>query len=108
MGEETGRYVYRLIALKLILESPEEFGFYVKSSEKYQEIDYETVIVDTAILSIPDFAHKMGVNYKLLKELNPWLRDNKLTNKYGKVYEVKIASTKNRSVELNTEFYSAE
>lgn len=108
LGEETGRYVYRLIALKLILESPAKFGFNVKNSEKYQEIDYKTVVVDSAIQSIPDFAHKMGVNYKLLKELNPWLRDNKLTNKYRKSYTIKIASTKQRTVELNTKFYPTE
>lgn len=105
LGDETGRYVYRLIAFKLIMENPEYFGFYVPDSTKYQPIPYAEVKVDTAILSLPDFAHSMGINYKILKELNPWLRENKLTNKYKKTYIIKIASDKFRTVVPDTNFY---
>jgi len=105
LGEETGRYVYRLIAYKLILESPESYGFHVKESEKYRPVPYEIVVVDSSIQSIPDFAYSLGVNYKLLKELNPWLRDNKLTNKYKKSYEIKIAEKNYREVLHSQIFY---
>jgi len=105
LGEETARYVYRLIAIKLILESPEKYGFYVSETEKYQPIPHKTVTVDTAITSIPDFAHKIGVNYKVLKLLNPWLRDDKLTNKNHKTYQIKIASDKFREIPENNKFY---
>lgn len=105
LGEETGRYVYRLIALKLILEAPEKFGFHVNDNEKYQPIPYKVFVIDSTIQSIPDFANMMGVNYKILKELNPWLRDNKLTNKNKKTYEIKIASKEYRLIEPNLKFY---
>ena len=105
LGEETGRYVYRLIALKLILETPSKFGFHVNDSDKYNEIPYKIVVVDSTIQSIPDFANSMGINYKVLKELNPWLRDSKLTNKNKKTYEIKIASAKYRFIAPNPKFY---
>ncbi len=105
LGEETARYVYRLIAIKLILESPEKYGFYVSETEKYQPIPHKTVTVDTAITNMPDFAHKIGVNYKVLKLLNPWLRDDKLTNKNHKTYQIKIASDKFREIPENNKFY---
>ena len=46
--------------------------------------------MDTAITNIASFAKNYGINYKELKEYNPWLRENKLNNKSRKLYEIKI------------------
>lgn len=105
LGEETGRYVFRLIALKLILESPETYGFEISDEEKYSEIPYKIAVVDSSIQSMPHFANTQGINYKMLKELNPWLRDDHLTNKSGKSYEIKIASNKYRTISPNPMFF---
>ncbi|PKP09175.1 MAG: murein transglycosylase [Bacteroidetes bacterium HGW-Bacteroidetes-4] len=105
LGEETGRYVYRLIALKLIMENPENYGFYINDKQKYQNIPHTLVEVDTMVSNLADFAHQMGINYKVLKELNPWLRNDKLTNKTGKKYQIKIADTTLRTVVPDTVFY---
>lgn len=105
LSEETSRYVFRIIAIKLILESPEKFGFYIDDKDKYHEIPYRLVKVDSTINSLPNFARKQGINYKVLKELNPWLRENTLTNRYGKTYEIKIADTKKRTFEPNPDFF---
>ena len=32
----------------------------------------------------------LGVNYKILKQYNPWLRDKKLTNKSNKTYIITL------------------
>lgn len=106
LGIETGRYVYRLIALKLILESPEKYGFIIDDNDKYQQIAYNEVIVDTAITNLANFANYLGINYKVLKELNPWLRNGKLTNKYNKTYTIKIASKESREIVIDTAFFS--
>jgi membrane-bound lytic murein transglycosylase D len=106
LGEETGRYLYRLIALKLILEDPEKYGFVVHRDDCYPEIPYKMVEVDSVIRSIPDFANQLGINYKLLKELNPWLRDDKLTNPRRKKYQIKIVDTDFRNVIPDTAYYS--
>lgn len=105
LGEETGRYVYRLVALKLIMENPDKYGFYINDKQKYQSIKHTLVEVDTTVTNLADFAHQMGINYKVLKELNPWLRDDKLTNKAGKKYQIKIADTSLRTVVPDTLFY---
>ncbi|MDA3893824.1 MAG: lytic transglycosylase domain-containing protein [Salinivirgaceae bacterium] len=105
LGEETGRYVFRLIALKLILETPEKFGFKVSNEDKYQPIPYTEIVVDSAIHSLPNFANEMGVNYKVLKELNPWLREDRLTNKSKKSYTIKIAAAGVRTIEANQTFF---
>lgn len=105
LGEETGRYVYRLVALKLIMETPDKYGFHLNDKQKYQPIDYTLVEVDTSVTNLADFAHQMGINYKVLKELNPWLRDDKLTNKTRNKYQIKIADTSLRAVIPDTVFY---
>ncbi|MFA6403305.1 MAG: hypothetical protein WCX31_17025 [Salinivirgaceae bacterium] len=62
--------------------------------------------MDTPIRSIPDFANQLGVNYKMLKELNPWLRDDKLTNSLRKKYQIKIVDTDFRPVIPDTAYYN--
>jgi membrane-bound lytic murein transglycosylase D len=89
-GEETGRYVYRIIALKLIMENPEKYNFVVEDHEKYPYIPTREVEIKGRVANLADFAIQQGINYKLLKDFNPWLRDNQLTNSAGKRYTVKI------------------
>lgn len=90
MSQETMRYVYRIVALKYILENPTVYGFYVRNEEIYPEIPVKTVKIDTTINSLTDFAHHFDISYLLLKEFNPWLRNISLSNKTGKEYEIAI------------------
>ena len=90
LNDETARYIYRIAAVKLILNDPQKYGFYVPENEKYQPIPYTEVKVNTTVTDFADFAFKYQTNYKMLKYLNPWLRDNKLTNASRKTYTVKI------------------
>lgn len=92
---ETARYVYRIVALKLILSNPEKYHFYIDDAEKYPLIPVKEVKITTAVPDLADFAQQHGINYKLLKDFNPWLRDNMLTNPNGKTYVVKIPQLKN-------------
>lgn len=88
--EETQRYVFRIAALKLIMENPEQYNFVVKEDEKYPFIKTREVEINGPVKNFADFAIEQGINYKLLKDFNPWLRDDKLTNAAGKKYMVKI------------------
>lgn len=96
LSEETMRYVFRILALKTILEDPEKYGFIVSNHEKYPSIPYEIVKVDSSVTSFADFANSFDTNYKLLKMLNPWLREAELKNSQGKTYEIKIPKGKFR------------
>lgn len=95
--KETGRYMYRMIAMKLIMENPVKFGFNYKKSDLYPVIDTKIVKVDSTITDIAAFAKKHGTNYKILKELNPWLRAHKLTNRSKKNYNIIIPEKGARS-----------
>lgn len=90
LNPETGRYVYRLAALKLILEHPENFGFQIREKDKYQMVPTKTITIDTTVNNLGQFAHDFGINYKVLKIHNPWLRDSYLADKSRKKYDIKI------------------
>lgn len=90
LTEETGRYIFRAVAYKLIICDPESYGFIIPKEDLYPELKYYEVKVDTAVSSFSDFASKFGTNYKMLKFLNPWLRKPFLTPRPGKEYLIKI------------------
>ncbi len=90
LGEETGRYVFRILALKEIMNHPEKYGFNFDESDLYKHIPVNKVKVDTVVKDFPDFAAKFGINYKILKVHNPWLRDDHLKNASGKTYFIDI------------------
>lgn len=90
LAEETERYVYRIMALKLILENPLKYGFNVSEDELYPLWKTREVEIKGPVSDFADFAISHGITYKTLKYYNPWLRDNKLTNKDSRSYLVKI------------------
>jgi len=89
-AEETRRYIFRITALKMILEEPEKYNFEVMNDEKYPFIKTRDVEISGAVTDLGTYAINQGINYKYLKDFNPWLRDDKLTNAKGKKYTVKI------------------
>jgi hypothetical protein len=90
LSDETSRYLYRILAMKLIFESPESYGFYLDESEVYLPIPTHSVVVDTKVESWADFAKEYGLSYKLLKYFNPWLRQTNLRNRKNKTYLIQI------------------
>lgn len=90
LGEETGRYVFRILALKEIMNNPEKYGFSFSEEDLYAPIALKKVKVDTVVKDFPDFAKQFGINYKILKVHNPWLRDDHLKNASRKVYFIDI------------------
>ncbi len=88
LNEETARYLYRVLAFKLIFEDPEAYGFKLSEKDLYPEIPSFTVEVDSAVSNFADFADEFDTNYKILKYMNPWLRDNKLSNPSRNTYEI--------------------
>ena len=90
LGEETGRYVFRIVALKEIISHPDTYGFNFKSDDLYKAVPTYQVEVDTAVSDFTQFAKKFGVNYKILKIHNPWLREKHLNNKSRKLYKIEI------------------
>jgi membrane-bound lytic murein transglycosylase D len=90
LTEETSRYVFRILALKEIMQNPAKYGFDMPKEVLYQSIPVKKIEVDSTINNLATFAKSQGINYKVLKIHNPWLRDKKLINKTGKKYELEI------------------
>jgi len=90
LGQETGRYVFRIMAIKEILSNPEKYGFDLQKEDMYSAVPTFEVEIDAPIFSITDFAQQYEINYKILKRHNPWLREPHLNNKSGKKYTIEI------------------
>ena len=91
LPEETSRYMFRILAMKILFENPAAFGFNVPQSERYPNIEPKDVLtVNYPIPSLVDFALEHGTTYAALKGANLWLRDEKLTNKANKTYRIVI------------------
>lgn len=90
LGEETGRYMFRIVALKEILSHPKTYGFNFSAEDLYKEIPTYQVEVDTAVSNFASFAKLHGINYKILKIHNPWLREDHLNNSSRTKYSISI------------------
>lgn len=88
--DETSRYMFRLLAMKLIMENPREYGFTLQSDQLYQPVRTENVEVSTPVEDWPRWAKEHGISFMTLREYNPWIRAKSLPNKTGKTYTVKI------------------
>jgi len=90
LGEETSRYIARAVAIKEIFLNPKDFGYMIEKDDLYQPLNWNEIELNGQTINLADYALSQGVNYKTLKYYNPWLRDNTLTNRYGKTYKIKI------------------
>lgn len=90
LNQETARYVFRIIALKLIMENPSAYGFNLDEKDLYDDIETYTITVDTTIDDLTKFALEHDSNLKMLKTFNPWLRSTRLTNKARKEYQIEL------------------
>lgn len=90
LGDETGRYVFRILAIKEILSNPEKYGFHLEKDDYYTAVPTFTVEIDEPVSSFADFAQQYEINYKILKRHNPWLREPHLNNSTRKKYAIEI------------------
>lgn len=90
LNDETSRYVFRILALKVIMKNPEKFGFNIPKQELYNLTQTRKIVIDSAVNDLADLAFSQGINYKILKIYNPWLRNSKLENKNNKKYSIEI------------------
>ena len=87
-----GASVFRILALKLIIEAPEKYGYSLTPSDYYQPVEYKTIFINESIQDLPQFAKSLEVSYQTLKQHNPWIQntDYKLVLKEGKKYKIRI------------------
>lgn len=79
LNEETYRYIFRILALKEVMEHPVRYGFDTTRLHGYQPLPTRTVVVTETIDNLPQFALEQGTNYKTLRLYNPWIKGYRLT-----------------------------
>ncbi len=92
LADETMRYIFRMLAMKLIMENPSAYGFNLTADQLYQPIVYKTVEVSGPVDDWAAWAKEQGIDYLTLREHNPWIRSKSLPNKTEKTYKVNIPS----------------
>lgn len=90
LNPETSRFIGRIVAFKYILQGPSKYGFSIQEDDLYKPLDYYLVTLDSSVADFSNYAASLGINYKILKMYNPWLRENYLKNTTGKTYKIKI------------------
>jgi len=98
LPEETMRYVFRLLAFKLMTPDPSVYGFRIAPQDHYGPLtDYREERVDDAAIDWSAVARRYGTNYKMLRELNPWIRDYHYDNKSRRSFVIRIPNEGFRS-----------
>lgn len=90
LNDETSRYLFRILAFKVIFENPGSFGYHLRASDYYKNPPLKSIRVDADIKDLPKWAKDHGSSYKDLKLYNPWLRERDLNVKRGKTYEIQL------------------
>ncbi len=89
LNSETSRYVFRIMAIKEILENPPQYGFSLDSSDLYLPEETRKIILEAPNSDLAFLAQSYGISYKTLKYHNPWLRDNFLKAEKEQ-YEIRL------------------
>lgn len=90
LNTETARYMYRILAFKIIMENPKKFYFELPKEQLYPPLEYRSITLDTAVNNLPLLAQKLDLSYKIFKFYNPALRTHKLALSKGQSVEIKI------------------
>jgi peptidoglycan lytic transglycosylase D len=88
LPEETERYVFRLLAAKIVLEDPASYGYEIPPDQLYPPLAYDEVSITLAkALAVRRLAEACGSYYKAIKTLNPWIKSEELP---PGVYRLKV------------------
>ncbi len=90
LNSETSRYVYRILAMKLIMQNPQKYGFHLRQCDLYPPIPTRAATLSGQNVDLYEFARNNGTSYKMLRMLNPWIQTDVLKNKSNQKYMVQL------------------
>lgn len=90
LPEETNRYIFRILALKLIMENPSHYGFNIAEEDRYKPFKTKKVAVNTTISDLAKWAEAQGSSYKMVRLVNPWITGKTVPNKSRKTYYIEV------------------
>jgi hypothetical protein len=76
LNQETQRYVFRILAAKIILSNPEKYGYYLTEEDLYKPLQFDSVEI-TANQPVPLHIVAQAANtyFKVIKDLNPHIKN---------------------------------
>lgn len=77
INAETGRYLFRALACKLILENPQKYGYDRLNPVPTQK--YRTGTINESISDLSYWCRKNGFSYKCFRVANPWIKGNSIS-----------------------------
>ncbi|MCA6436832.1 MAG: transglycosylase SLT domain-containing protein [Bacteroidetes bacterium] len=90
LNPETKKFIYKILAYKTLIESPQNLGIKKKSLKYKNTYAFKTIKVDTPIKNLKLFAKKYKCPYTTFKIFNPWLLKDELPNINQKTYHLRI------------------
>lgn len=75
LNQETQRYVFRILAAKIIISNPEKFGYHLLPEDLYLPRQFDTVTIE-AFQPVPlhVIARAADTYFKVIKDLNPQIK----------------------------------
>jgi hypothetical protein len=90
LNSETARYVFRILAVKEIMNNPQKFGFQIKPDQLYAPYELKKVTIENNIEDLYKWSIEQGVTFKIVQKLNPWIISTKLTLNSGQTIELNL------------------
>ena len=76
LNQETQRYVFRILAAKIIMSNPKKYGYYLTEGDLYKPVQFDRVEI-TANQPVPIhiIAQAAMTYFKVIKDLNPHIKN---------------------------------
>lgn len=76
---ETQRFIFRILSVKLIVSSPERYGFYLSEGDFYPPMEFDQIqLAFSQDIPIRIIAQAAKTHFKAIKDLNPEIRGHYL------------------------------
>jgi membrane-bound lytic murein transglycosylase D len=89
LNSETSRYLFRILAIKEIMQHPEKYGYDLRDSDNFAWPDFEIQTVIGPITDLSAWAKENSTTLRAIKELNPWIVSTTLPSGSWKLKIVK-------------------
>ena len=69
---ETERFIFRIAAIKVVMENPERYGYHIPPNNIYRPIRFDTIAIEVEKqLSMREVAQTLDTDFKIIREMNP-------------------------------------
>jgi LysM repeat protein len=76
LNQETQRYVFKILAAKLIISNPEKYGFHLNEDDLYKPVQFDRVEINVnQPVPLHIIAQAANTYFKEIKDLNPHVKN---------------------------------